>query len=252
MSADGAVRPHHPARAIFRASGLLAAALVVAAAVQGSGPGTSFAADLPWMALFAISAAALVFLGAMVLDRAFLGAGITAEVARDNVAAALVASSHRVAVAAVASRCLFGADLGTLAIGAVFVALGVATLLVFQILHRRLTHYADDQEIKGQNVAVALSSAGLILALAVIVGHATEGSFHGWGASLRAYCLALLLACGLYPVRQVLVARLILGLPLGLRGRALDRAIMEERDEICGAVEGLAYLATAFLVTGLW
>jgi hypothetical protein len=41
-------------------------------------------------------------------------------------------------------------------------------------------------------------------------------------------------------------------MPLGLRARALDRAIVEERSDVCGAVEGLCYLATAVLVTGLW
>jgi uncharacterized membrane protein YjfL (UPF0719 family) len=252
MGAEPAVRPLNPARALLRSGGLLAAFLVTAAAAHGSGPGTSLAGDLPWIVLFAAAAVVLVLAGAWLLDRAFLGSGMGRAIAGGNRAAGLVAASHRIAVAMVARHCLYGADVATLAIGAAFVALGVATLLVFQVLHRKLTHYADDQEIEGQNLAAALSSAGLILALAVIVGHAADGSFQGWGASLRGYAFALLLACGLYPVRQILVSRVILGLPLGLRGRALDRAIMEERDEIVGAVEGLGYLATALLVTGIW
>lgn len=252
MSAEGSAPPLNPARAIRRGGGLLAAFLVVAASVHGSGAGNSFAQDLSWIALFAAVSGLLVVAGAWVLDRAFRGAAIARETAAGNRAAGLVAASHRVAVALIARTCLYGGDLRTLAIGAVFVGLGVATLLVFQVLHRRLTRYADDQEIRGQNVAAALSSAGLIVALGVIIGHAAEGHFHGWGPALSGYARALLLAFGLYPVRQVLVTRLILGLPFGLRARALDHAIMAERDEVVGAVEGLGYLATALLVTVIW
>jgi hypothetical protein len=100
--------------------------------------------------------------------------------------------------------------------------------------------------VRGENCAVGLSNGGLSVALGIIVGHAAEGTFAGWGASLRAYGLALLLALALYPVRQLFVQRLILG-----GERTLDRAIAQERDLSLGAVEGLAYLATALLVTGL-
>lgn len=248
--ADAPARVHNPALAILRTGTLLAVFLVVTGAAKGGG-GTGLA-NVAWIVLFAGAAVALVVAGATLLDRAFLGSAPGSEIKRGNVAAGLVAASHRVGVAVIAARCLYGGDLPTLLVGAAFVALGVGTLLAFQALHRKLTHYADDQEIRGENTAAALSSAGLTVALAVIVGHAAEGTFQGWGASLRAYAIALLLACALYPVRQLLVSRIILGMPLGLRARALDRAIVEERSDVCGAVEGLAYLATAVLVTGLW
>jgi uncharacterized membrane protein YjfL (UPF0719 family) len=157
-----------------------------------------------------------------------------------------------VAAGWVASRCLYGADLGTLAIGAAFVAIAAVTLLVFQLLHRLLTHYADDQEIRGGNGAVALSNVGLTLALGIIVGHAAEGSFAGWAASLRGYAGALVLALALYPVRQLVVCRLILGFSLRLRGREIDRAIAADRDHVLAGIEGMVYVATALLVTGLF
>jgi uncharacterized membrane protein YjfL (UPF0719 family) len=150
----------------------------------------------------------------------------------------------------VVAACSYGGNLADLVVSAAFVGLGVLTLAVFQRLHRKLTRYADDQEIRGENAAAALSSAGLTIALAIIVGHAAGGAFVGWGASLRGYGLALLLALGLYPVRQILVKRVILGFPLSLRGSRLDQAIAEDRNEVLGSVEGLTYVATALLVTG--
>jgi uncharacterized membrane protein YjfL (UPF0719 family) len=252
QAAAAALPSSNPARAVTGAGGLLALFLVAAAALSGSGTGVTLAQDLPWMALFTAAGIVLVIAGGRVLDRVFLGSSLAAQVTRGNVAAGIVAASHRVAVGVVVARCVYGHDLPTLAVSSAFVAIAVATLLLFQSLHRRLTHYADDQEIHGENVAAALSSAGLTVALAVIVGHAASGSFAGWGPSLVAYLWSLLLALGLYPVRQIVVKRLILGFPLSFRGDALDRAIAQDRNPALGAVEGLSYLATAFLVTGLW
>jgi uncharacterized membrane protein YjfL (UPF0719 family) len=240
-----------PARAIARAGALAGAFLVIGAAAGGSGAGEGLRRDLPWMLAFAAAGLAGAALAAALLDRALLRGGLARELARGNPAAGVTAAGHRIATGVVAAGCLYGADLSTLGIGLAFLAIGTATLLAFQLLHRRLTRYADDEEIRGENSAAALGNAGLTIALAVIVSHAAEGSFTGWAASLRGYALALLLALALYPVRQLLVARWILGLPVAMRGRQLDREIAARRNAVVGAVEGLAYLATAVLVTGL-
>jgi uncharacterized membrane protein YjfL (UPF0719 family) len=239
------------ARALGRAGVLAGGFLVVGGAAGASGAGHSLGRDLPWMAVFALAGLVEAGLAATLLDRFSLRGGLQPDIARGNVAAGLTAAAHRVATGWVVSCCLYGADLTTLAIGAAFAAIGTLTLLLFQGLHRRLTHYADDQELRGGNCAAAVANAGLTLALAIIVGHAAEGSFAGWGPSLRGYGAALLLALALYPVRQVLVKRLVLGFPLGLRGRELDRAIAADRDLVLAGCEGLVYVATALLVTGL-
>jgi uncharacterized membrane protein YjfL (UPF0719 family) len=149
------------------------------------------------------------------------------------------------------SSCFYGRDLRSLTVSALFFLIGVGTLIVLQVLYRALTKYADDQEVVGENAAAALSFAGLTLALAIIVAHADEGTFDGWGASLRRYGLALLLAAALYPVRQLVVARLLLGLPARLRGGALDRLVAQERSVAAGGIEALAYVATALLATAI-
>ncbi|HEY0709994.1 MAG TPA: DUF350 domain-containing protein, partial [Polyangia bacterium] len=243
------------ARALARAGGLAGGFVVLAAAVTGSGNGHSWRTDLGWVAMFLGVGLLLAAAGARLLDRTFLkaahGASMATEIERRNFAAGVVSAGHRAAAGIVVGSCLYGADFLSLAVGSAFAALGIATLALFEILHQKLTHYADDQEVRGGNTAAALSAAGLALALSIIVAHAAEGHFTGWGPSLRAYFLALALALALYPVRQVLVKGIILGLPLSLRGRALDRAIAEQRNCSLGAVEGLTYVATALLVTSL-
>ena len=89
------------------------------------------------------------------------------------------------------------------------------------------------------------------MALAIIVAHATEGSFVGWAGSLRGYGLALLLAAGLYPGAAAAGEEGAPRLSALLAGPPLDRAIAEQRNAVVGAVEGVSYLATALLVTGL-
>lgn len=244
----------NPARVMARLGALLGGCLALASAAHGSGASGTWRGDLPWMTIFAASSLIITMLGAWVMDLVFLGAGparVSLEIDRGNLAAGIVRGAHRVAMGVVAASCLYGADLQTLGISSAFAGIGLVTLLAFQALHRRLTRYADDQEVRGQNVAAAVSATGLTVALAIIVGHAAEGTFTGWADSLRGYGLALLLAAGLYPVRQLLVKKLLLGFPLSLRGHLLDQAIAEERNAVVGAAEGLSYLAVALLVTGL-
>jgi uncharacterized membrane protein YjfL (UPF0719 family) len=147
--------------------------------------------------------------------------------------------------------CFFGRDLPSLRVSAVFFLIGVGTLILLQSLYRALTHYADDQEVIGENAASALGFAGVTLAFAVIVAHAAEGAFVGWAASLRGYGLALLLALALYPVRQLVVGPLLLGLPARMQGGALDRLVAQERSVVVGAIEALAYVAMALLATAI-
>jgi uncharacterized membrane protein YjfL (UPF0719 family) len=239
------------AKAISRAGGLAGAFYVIGAALGGSGAGDGLHRDLVWMGLFAVVGLACGLGAAVGLDRALVRAGLGLELVRGNLAAGITSAAHRIAAGVIAGSCLYGADFTSLFVGAVFVAIGAATLVGFQVLHRTLTRYADDEEVVGGNVAAALSNAGLGIALAIIIGHAAEGSFEGWMTSLGRYALALVLAVALYPVRQVLVGKLILGLPISLRGRVLDREIAEKRNAAVGAVEGLTYVATALLVTGL-
>jgi uncharacterized membrane protein YjfL (UPF0719 family) len=133
----------------------------------------------------------------------------------------------------------------------VFFVIAQATLHLFLVLFRWMTLYAEDEEIIGENVAAALSYAGAMLAIAIIVGHAAEGDFEGWSASLQAYGLALLSALVLYPVRQLVVQTLLLRQPFALRGGGLDRLVAQERNVGVSAVEAVSYLAAAFLLTGV-
>ena len=79
------------------------------------------------------------------------------------------------------------------------------TLLVFVSLFRALTTYDDAEQIHGENVAAALSYAGVTIAVGIVVARAVEGDFEGWLTSLKGYGGVLLSLVALYPVRQLFV-----------------------------------------------
>lgn len=235
--------------AVRRAGWLLAVGLIVGPAVDGALAGDDWRSGL-LSALLSIGAGTLLMLAAAVLtDRLFLPT-LRAEIRRGNLAAALVGASHAIALGWLTGHCFGGEGVRMWGLSPSFLAIAVATLLVFQRLYRWHTRYADDQEVRGENAAAALCYAGVTLAFAVIIGHAADGPFLGWAPSLLAYGRALLLAVFLYPVRQVVTCRLLLRLPTTER-HGLDRAIAQGRDVAVGAVEAIAYVAVALLVTGI-
>jgi uncharacterized membrane protein YjfL (UPF0719 family) len=238
-------------RAVIRSGYVLALSLCVGAAVEGAFDERPGKAGLAWSLAFAVSAALLLLLLPRLSSLWLLGAAGERRATSENLAAAIALSGNRVGVGVVLSHCLYGADLTTFLTSLAFVPVAFLALVVMQWLYVRLTHYSDAEEIQGENTAAALCFAGVTIAFSIIVGNAAWGEFTGWRSSLARFGLALLLAFGLYPVRQLVVRGLLFGLRPTARGGELDRAIAQDRDVAVGAVEGLAYVAAALMLTGV-
>jgi uncharacterized membrane protein YjfL (UPF0719 family) len=238
------------ARALARAGTLLALGIFVPATLRpalGGRPGAGLTEAL----VFTGCALVAYFLAMTLLNQVLLRGQLGAEIRRHNLAAGLIALAHAVATGTVAAHCFVADRLANLPVGAVFFAVAEVALVALSLLFRALTTYADDQEILGENLAAAISYSGLMVALALVVGHAADGAFVGWGPALRSFALFLLWALLLYPVRQVLVASWLLGLPIAWRGGELDRAIAQDRNCVVACVEAAGYLTAAFLLSGL-
>ena len=233
------------ARGIERAGFICGVAFIATSVMQNS-------EDLRWGAIFGLCAVALLAAAGRLGIRLLLRSRLPAEIERGNVAAGVAAGAHYASTGLIIARCLYGDDLDTLLISVVFFVVAQATLHVFVVLFRLLTLYEEDQEIAAENVAAAVSYAGVMMALALIIGHAAEGDFAGWLASFKAYGVALLSALVLYPVRQFIVQTLLLRQPFSLRGGRLDALVAQEHNVGASAVEAVSYLAAAFLLTGVW
>lgn len=235
------------ARGLARAGGLLALGIFLPATLR---PGLAAAAGRDAL-VFTASALVGFLLATALLDQVLLRGHLRAEMRRGNLAAGLIAAIHALATGVVAGHCFAADSPANLPVGAVFFAVAEIALVGLSLLFRALTDYADDQEILGENLAAAISYSGLLLALALVVGHAADGAFVGWAVALRGFAVFLSGALLFYPVRQIVVARVLLGLPLVWRGGALDRAIAREHDWVYACVEAAGYLTAAFLLTGL-
>lgn len=244
-STEGSSAPR-TVRGIVRSGYVLALSLCVGAAVDGAFDERRGRDALLWSAAFAVTAAVLLLVLPRLSSALLLGAGNDR-----NVAAAIALSGNRVGAGVVLSHCLYGADLRAFLTSLAFVPVAFVALVAMQWLYVRLTHYSDAEEIRGENAAAALCFAGVTVACAIIVGNAAWGEFTGWRSSLARFGLALLLALGLYPVRQLVVRGLLLGLRPTVHGGELDRAIAQDRDVAIGAIEGLAYVAAALFLTGI-
>ncbi len=245
------LREGNPAERLLRVGQVLAVFLVGAAAVHSSAEGEAWTRDVPWVAGFALLGLVLVLVTGRVGVRLLLDKRLGAEVARGNVASGVAAGAQFVATGVVTSRALGGNDLRGLLLSLAFFGIAQVTLIVFVSLFRALTTYDDEEQIAGENLAAALSYAGVTLAIAVVVARALEGDFLGWIVSLRGYGGVLLSALALYPVRQLFVQTLLLRAPLKARGGRLDEGIALERSVGLGALEGVTYLATALSIARL-
>jgi len=202
-------------------------------------------------ALFAGAGLVGFLLATALWNRALLRGRLRGELVRGNLAAGVVAAAHAAATGIVAAHAFVADTPATLPIGAIFFVVSVLSLVLLSLLFRGLTSYSDEQEILGENLAAATSYSGLVIALSIIVGHAADGAFVGWLPAMHSFGVFLLWAFLLYPVRQIVVGRWLLGFPLTLRGGALDRAIAQDHDWVVSCVEAAGYIAAALLATGI-
>jgi uncharacterized membrane protein YjfL (UPF0719 family) len=225
--------------------------IISGSVARGCIHGEELLSELGWTAIFGICGAVLLAATGRLGTSALLGASQKQEISRGNAAAGLACAGHYVATSIIIAHCLYGNDLRTLGVSIAFFVIGQVTLHGFIVLFRALTSYDDAEEIRGENMAAALSYAGAAVALAMIIAHAAEGEFVGWSASLKAYGAALVVAFALWPVRQLVVQTIIVGArPTLWRGK-LDDGIARERNTGLGALEAVTYLATALVVTWL-
>ncbi len=248
LAAD--VKTGNDAQRLEAVGEVLGVFLIAGAAVREGVAGEDVARDAMMCALYGcLGVVATMVTGRLGL-RLLLG-HLKEELARNNKAAGVAAAAQLVASALVTSRSLVGSDLHGLGLSLAFFAIAQATLLVFVSLFRALTTYDDAEQIHGENVAAALSYAGVTIAVAVVVARAVEGDFEGWLVSLKGYGGVLVSLVALWPVRQLFVQSILLRGPLHVRGGALDTAIAQNRSAGMAALEAASYLATALAIAHL-
>jgi uncharacterized membrane protein YjfL (UPF0719 family) len=236
------------ARALVLVGNVLAIFLIASSIVAGSVQGQSLRQDVTWVAAYGAAALVLFIAFAKLGELVLVKSRLPSELARGNVAAGLAAGSHAVATGIIVARAIAGTGLRGLGVSAIFFLLAQVSFYLLTTLFRWLTSYDDEEEIIGENLAAAFSYSGCAIGVALLVGHAVEGQFVGWAKSLQGYGFALVFGLLFYPVRQLLVEGLFLRARPSLYGGALDQAIGRDRNVGVGALEAIAYVATALAI----
>ena len=248
----GDVGGAHMAYLLVQAGHLAAVLLLLPGVVDEAFAHEWLAGSALWAAVFGLAGVALIQLVGQLGIRQLLRATRARELESGNKAAGVAAAANYVAVGILAAPAIAGSDLHGLGLSCVFFGLAVATHAAYVSLFRALTVYDDAEQIQGENMAAALSYAGVTVAVALVLARALTGDvFAGWASELSGYAGVAAWALALYPVRQLLVQGLVLGRAPTLRGGALDHDIGALRNTGLAALEALAYLSTAVALVQL-
>ena len=173
----------------------------------------------------------------------FRGFDFTDEILeRGNVAAGIVAAGSHIANALLVLGAL--ADEGGFVPAAVFWVYGQVLLMVAAFVFLRLVRYDLPAEVRKGNRAVALTLAGVLVAIGNVVRMSITGPFEGWTPAFAAstgYAMAGLVL--LFVARQLTDWVLLPGVTIR------QEVVEQEVPNIgVGYLEGLFYLGASFLI----
>lgn len=217
--------------------------IVVGAPLSGQSSG-NLLRDGSAVAAWGLLAVVLLNLASIAEDRILVPRLdlITEILERENVAAGIVLAAFHLSSALLVLGAL--GEEGGLLPAAVFWAYAQALLIVACAVFLRLVRYDVAAEIERGNQAVALSLAGVIVAMGNVLRMAITGSFAGWSAGFAAatgYALAGLAL--LFAVRWLLDKVLLPGVTIR------QEVVEQEVPNIgVGYLEALFYLGASFLI----
>ena len=250
--ADGTIKTvleGNTARALHQAGHVLGLFIILGSVIERSLTGEDPKTDVMWVSVFSLAGSLVLAITGWAGSKLLLKAKLGSEIDRGNIAAGVASAGHYVSSAILLSASMNGRSFKELGLAAVFFALSQITLNLFVVLFRALTSYDDGEEVLGENVAAAISYAGITIGLSLIIARATDGDFEGWMLSIRGYGAGLIYCAALYVVRQFIVQTLILGCAPALRGGKLDEAIARQRNVGMAALEACAYVGTGILLS---
>jgi uncharacterized membrane protein YjfL (UPF0719 family) len=217
------------------------------------GPSHSFWADVKGVAAYGIGGIIAMTVAGLVFEQysRWAGAPLRERIAEGNLSAGIIDGAIFFASSQIVAGALTG-DGGAIIPTIVFWVAGVVALIVFTQIFRSLTAYNDADAVKSNNVAAAVASAGLIIAIGIMTGYAVSGNFTGYSQGFRSFGLMMLATVAFYPVRQIVVQMLFLGGGFSFHNGRLDHEIAQDRNVGAGLLEAIGYIATALVVTRIF
>ncbi len=126
-----------------------------------------------------------------------------------------------------------------------FWIVGMIVLVLVAGIYARVLPYDVHDHIEKDNVAVGISFAGAIIAIAILVGHGTSGDFTGWVDHFLKVLIEIVIGLIFLPVVRWVTDKVLLP-----GEKITDEIINQERPNIgASLVEAFAYIGGAILIT---
>ena len=209
-----------------------------------SGPASiSLLDDVIGLAIYGGLAIVLLNLSAWVNDRlVFSRFDNEREIVEDrNVGVGVLEGANYVAVGLITAGAMSGE--GGLVPGLAFWVTGLAALVVAGILYDRITSYDLHDQIEGNNVAVAVAFAGVLVGFGNVIRLAGEGDFVSWNESMTEFGYYLVVGLVLLPLVRLFADKVLLP-----GARLTDELVQEQPNLGAGVIEGVTYLAASMLI----
>jgi uncharacterized membrane protein YjfL (UPF0719 family) len=247
---DALINKDNPAFGVQVGGYLFGVLLIITAVLSGPGH-KDIMVDVMWVLVYGIAGIILLALTALWATRIILSAKCLESIRQGNIAAAMAMAGAFVGTGAVISATVTGESTGSWVPTLVFFLAGIIAFFIITYVYRLLTAYDDVKEILDNNIPAAMSYAGMMIAVGLIVGNAIKGNFITYEQSFKDFGYALIVVVALYPVRQWIVQGLLLGGGFSLYGGRLDLEISRDRNINAGVIEAITYISTALLVIGI-
>lgn len=149
------------------------------------GPSKGLAADLLYVAGWSLFGVVLLNLSRIINDRLILYKFCNVkEIIEDrNVGTGAVQAGSYVASGFVVAGAINGQGGGLLTALAFFFA-GQVVLILFGLIYQLCTRYDIHAEIENDNIAAGVAFCGALIAIGIVLGHASAGEFINWGANM--------------------------------------------------------------------
>lgn len=239
---DELVEKDNPALALTITGYYFGLVLTIGGALSGDSNG--FLADFTDLVFYGLSGVALLNISWFLCDKLILP--------KFSISTELI-KKQNLSVGAVTAACctasgfiLYGAiqGEGSYLTMIVYWAVGQAMLILTAKMYNIITPFDIHQHLKKGNLAVGISTAGVIVSFGLLIGLAGEGDFESWKDCLLTYVVYASIGLALIPIVRFLTDKLLLP-----GARLTDELVNQETPNIGAAyIEAFSYIAASLAI----
>lgn len=214
------------------------------------GPSNGFANDMIDIVFYGVIAIVLLNISIIICDKVILYKfSVYKEIVEDrNEGTGVVEAAMAIASGLIIYGAITGEGYGLLdgAISVlVFWSVGQVLLVASTLVYNLTLSYNVIDEIEKDNVAVGVSFAGAIIAIANIIRYAISGDFEGWSSAFVLIAINFVIGLVLLPIVRFLADKIL------LPGRTItDELVNQDKPNVGVAlIEAFAYIGGSVLLT---